>query len=155
MTKFTRLVTLFLVACIGFLVLGLVATPGAAPAFVGEKKCKKCHIKDHKTWRDTKHAKAFEYLDAEQQKDAECIKCHTTGYGMGGFTSVDATPELLNVQCEQCHGAGGNHIPLMDQLKKDKVDKSEYPADKKIDKTPSGCTQCHNPHKKHAPVDKK
>ena len=161
MSKLTRSVSFFLVACVGLLVLGLVAAPnpGTAPVpgpeYLGEKKCKKCHIKDHKTWADTKHAEAFSYLNAEQQKDPECVKCHTTGYGKGGFVSVAESEDLQNVQCEQCHGPGGEHVPLMDQLKKDKVDKAEYPADKKINKTPTGCTQCHNPHKKHAPVEKK
>ena len=75
MSKLTRFVSFFLVAGVGFIVLGLVATPSAAPEFMGEKKCKKCHIKDHKTWADTKHAEAFSYLDAEQQKDPECVKC--------------------------------------------------------------------------------
>jgi hypothetical protein len=37
--------------------------------------------------------------------DAECLSCHTTGYGQpGGFVSVAETPKLVGVQCEVCHG---------------------------------------------------
>lgn len=39
--------------------------------------------------------------------DANCLRCHSTGYGKpGGFTSLAQTPDLANVQCEACHGPG-------------------------------------------------
>jgi len=162
MKKSVKLVSFFVAAGFCALALGLVAAPGGGspapaegPAYMGGSKCKKCHIKQYKTWKVTKHAKAFSCIDAEHQKDPECIKCHTTGYGKGGFVDTDKTPQFENVQCEQCHGPGGNHIPLMTKLRKDKVDKAKYPKDKKINKKPTGCTNCHNPHKKHAPVTKK
>lgn len=155
MKKWSKIIaSLFLVAFFTLTVY-LMAAPNTEIAYMGESKCRKCHIKDSKTWKETNHSKAFDYLNAEQQKDPECVKCHTTGYGKGGFTTIDETPKLTNVQCEQCHGPGGAHVPMMEQLKKDKVDKAEYPEDKKINNTPTGCTECHNPHKKHAPVDKK
>jgi len=36
--------------------------------------------------------------------------CHTTGgVTRGGFTDAKTTPELANVQCEECHGPGVAH----------------------------------------------
>jgi cytochrome c553 len=95
-------------------------------SFVGTKNCKKCHIKQFKSWKETKMAKAFEVLKpgerAEAKKkagldpakdyttDAECLACHTTGYGKpGGFVSLEKTPQLVGVSCETCHGAGGEY----------------------------------------------
>jgi len=159
MIKSFKIVSVIIALCLGSVALCLFAAPKTGPAqetsFVSEKKCKKCHIKQHKTWRATKHAKTFECLDAEHQKDPKCLKCHTSGFEMGGFVSVEESGHLLNVQCEQCHGPGSTHFDLMSQLKKDKVEKEEYPKEKKIDRTPTGCTKCHNPHVKHEHVKKK
>jgi hypothetical protein len=94
--------------------------------FVGTKNCKKCHLKEFKSWDETKMAKAFDLLkpgaNAEAKKkagldpqkdytiDTECLPCHTTGYGKpGGFVSLEQTPELVGVSCEMCHGAGGEY----------------------------------------------
>jgi predicted CXXCH cytochrome family protein len=39
------------------------------------------------------------------------LPCHTVGFGQaGGYVNEDETPQLANVQCENCHGAGGNHV---------------------------------------------
>jgi len=42
--------------------------------FVGAKKCSICHKKDnvYPSWLETKHAKAWKNLSAEQQKDENC-----------------------------------------------------------------------------------
>ncbi len=67
--------------------------------YTGETKCKICHIKQYRSWQQTKHAKAFDVLKPEEQKKEECIKCHITGYKEDGEI-------LKNVQCEACHGPG-------------------------------------------------
>lgn len=94
--------------------------------FVGTKNCKKCHIKQYKSWKETKMAKAYDILKPGERaeakkkagldagkdytKDAECLPCHTTGYGKpGGFVSVEETPQLVGVSCEMCHGAGAEY----------------------------------------------
>ena len=103
--------------------------------YVLAKKCKKCHIKQFKSWEKTTMAKSFENLkpgvNAEAKKkagidpdkdytaDADCLRCHTTGYGKpGGFVSLATTPDLINVQCEACHGPGSEYIKIMKKHRK-------------------------------------
>jgi hypothetical protein len=119
---------------IGASSLALLFLPGAGLAavkgeheFVGSANCKKCHLKEWKSWSETKMANAFENLkpgvaaDAKKKagldpskdytKDETCVGCHTTGHGKpGGFVSIEKTPDRVGVGCEMCHGAGGTYI---------------------------------------------
>lgn len=70
--------------------------------YVGAKKCKACHKAVHTAWAATKHANAFALLSETEQKDPKCIGCHTTGTTAKGVL-------LEGVQCESCHGAGGDY----------------------------------------------
>lgn len=65
----------------------------------------------------------------------DCGSCHTTGYqkeghqdGLEGLIGKWAAP---GIQCEACHGPGGNHAKSGD---KSKI---------KVDKTSAACGQCH------------
>jgi len=76
----------------------------------GRTACRRCHIKQYRSWEATPHAKALETLPEESQSDPACLQCHTTGYGVAsGYTSVTDTPNLANVTCEACHGAGADY----------------------------------------------
>jgi hypothetical protein len=92
-------------------------------SYIGTKACKKCHIKQFKSWTKTNMANAYEILKPGQRneakkkvgldpkkdytKDSECLPCHTTGYGQpGGYISLEESPQLVGVSCEACHGAG-------------------------------------------------
>ncbi len=114
--------------------------------YVGATKCKMCHKKAKKgnqygKWEETLHAKAFDALKSDQaaeivkklglktaaSESPECLVCHTTGYGKGGYEVKDAAfwaqvtgkgkpvkdvkrmASLQNVGCEACHGAGGDY----------------------------------------------
>jgi hypothetical protein len=81
-------------------------------SYVGSKACMQCHPAVHEQWASTEHAKAMAALESEKDRRAPgCLKCHTTGFGKdGGFTSPQATPQLAEVGCESCHGAGRGHI---------------------------------------------
>ncbi len=83
---------------------------GESP-FAGEEVCQSCHQEEHTIWRDTLHSNAFAKLEQVNKAfDPACIKCHTVGFETeGGFIDFDATPHLLNVQCESCHGAAKQH----------------------------------------------
>lgn len=111
-------------AVMAFLFAGAVYSEEAAKkaehAFVGAKKCKACHKGQHAAWSETPHAKAFSVLSAEEQKKPECVKCHSTGTTAKGVF-------LEGVQCEVCHGPGGDYksIKIMNK-KKWKADPETY-----------------------------
>jgi len=79
--------------------------------FIGVSKCGVCHKKNMNAWEKTKHSTAFSSLqDAGQSYNPDCVSCHSVGYGfISGFSEENKTPKLINVQCENCHGAGSKH----------------------------------------------
>ena len=124
----------------------VIAYAAAVPKdakYIGTKKCRSCHLKEHKTWRKTKHAKTFAQLQGDEKKNPDCLKCHTTGYGKpGGFVSEAKTPKLKNTGCESCHGPGSVHA----EAAKDAPETGKW-TDTKIDKVPQNtCVACHNSH---------
>jgi len=78
------------------------------PAYEGGRTaCRRCHLRQYRTWQRTPHADAYENLPEENRSDPACVKCHVTGYGAdSGFKSVEETPNLAGVTCEACHGPG-------------------------------------------------
>jgi len=111
--------------------------------YVGSAKCRVCHLKEHRTWSKTKHAKTFAVLLEGERQDPDCVKCHVTGFGEpGGFVDEQTTPKLKDVGCEACHGPGSAHVAI---AAKHVQDSGGW--DTKIDKVPrSRCVKCHNPH---------
>lgn len=76
----------------------------------GRDGCRKCHLKQYRSWEATAHATAHEKLTGADASNAECLACHNTGMGKpGGFVSMAETPKLAGVQCEACHGAGSDY----------------------------------------------
>ena len=74
-------------------------------AYVGNAVCRACHADAFEVYEKTSHAKAWKTLeDAGKQCDVGCIQCHSVGFQKGGFHSLEKTPQLTNVQCENCHG---------------------------------------------------
>ena len=88
-------------------------TAAKTPTYVGDKACKTCHFKEHRSWRKTSLAKSMDSLkppdEAEDKRlfdrktaaeldpakdyttDATCLECHTTGYGKPGGYPADPT----------------------------------------------------------------
>ena len=122
-----KLLTVFISSLVILTLAGI--TFAAEPSYVGGAKCKMCHMKQFKVWEGTKHAKAFDALKPEEQKDPKCIKCHTTG------------PEgkIQNIECEACHGAGSEYkaAPIM-------KDKEKAKAAGLILGDEQTCKKCHN-----------
>jgi hypothetical protein len=143
----------------------LTALPALAQdhEYVGTKNCRKCHIKQYKSWETTKMAQAFETLkpgvdveiketlgldpQADYTTDESCVSCHVTGWGKpGGFTSDADTPELAGIGCEACHGPGGTYTQDGYMTLKNKEYKRAdliavgltHPVDESV------CVQCHN-----------
>ncbi len=79
--------------------------------YVGAEQCQTCHESEYKTWQQMPHASAFASLeDVGKSFDPDCIVCHTVGFDQGGYVDFSLTPELMNVQCENCHGAAKPHV---------------------------------------------
>ncbi len=130
--------------------------------FVGPDKCKQCHQEQYASWKKTRMANSFEVLrpgqktqekqmagldpDRDYTHDANCLPCHTTGYGLvGGFVSIEETPEMAGVSCEACHGHGGAYVKTVMDPKKPTFSTAVarsaglvYPPTENI------CRQCHN-----------
>jgi hypothetical protein len=77
--------------------------------------CQTCHPDVVQKWETTDHAKAYSTLvEKSKQYDPSCLVCHTTLFEKpGGFTMKQQQPELMNVQCESCHGYAQDHIDEM------------------------------------------
>lgn len=147
------------------------AESGGEHAYVGSKKCKKCHIKEHKSWAKTKHASALDALkpgEAPEVKakfnidvakdfttDETCLACHVTGFGKeGGYTTPDPEDKkavrkakaLAVVGCEICHGPGSAYIKIHEEVfrskRKYKVEEFYAAGMAKVDE--NTCLQCHN-----------
>jgi hypothetical protein len=114
----------------------------ASAKYVGIAKCKICHMgeargKVYETWLATPHAKAFENLGAENQKNEACLGCHTTGHGKtlaAGATAAD----LQGVQCEACHGPGSDYKAMAVMKNRDEAIKKGL-----VMPTEKNCLECH------------
>jgi hypothetical protein len=99
--------------------------------FLGSVWCRSCHSEIYKSWNSTSHAKAFITLKKKKEEfNPECVVCHTTGHGQGGFVTITETPEFRNVQCEACHGFASKHV----------ADKGKTPM---LAQKSSVCEKCH------------
>ncbi len=136
---------------------------GTEHRFVGPQTCtEKCHQQQGESWAKTRMARSFDALrpgtyakekemvgldpEADYTEVEECLRCHTTGYGLvGGFVSFEETPEMAGVTCEACHGPGGMYVEtVMDaddptfQTSKAREAGLIYPPTARI------CQGCHN-----------
>ncbi|MHC4547641.1 MAG: multiheme c-type cytochrome [Planctomycetota bacterium] len=134
--------------------------PTAGSTYLGQKACKKCHMKQHRTWRKMMHAKAWETLpekyrtpDEKDEDGRVCMSCHVTGWGekdRGGFADAGASEHLLGVQCEACHGPGSQHKEAGQKVLDEKRKTFNEGEKTFINRKTTGCANCHNPHVSHA-----
>ncbi|MCX7872614.1 MAG: cytochrome c family protein [Verrucomicrobiae bacterium] len=91
--------------------IGFLRVRGQSYSYVGSTVCAMCHSTYHQQWTNTAHYKAYQSLkNIGMHNNAACLPCHTVGYGSGGFVNETSTPNLAGVQCENCHGPGGQHL---------------------------------------------
>lgn len=108
--------------------------PKGAPTYVGKDTCDGCHDEAVEFWSQTHHASAYRTLvDANKQFDLSCVGCHVTGYMKPGGAHVVETRDLIDVQCEQCHGPGSLHADNPD------------PSNIRREVPPATCLECHTP----------
>jgi hypothetical protein len=112
---------------------GAAATASAITRdhYLGEKNCRRCHETEWQMMKDHPHNHAWKTLvDNQRDQSPECIRCHVVGYGQaGGYVSKSATPDMVNVQCENCHGMGTKHDEMVAGT---------------MTVGPQVCAQCHN-----------
>jgi hypothetical protein len=82
--------------------------------YLGVGACPSCHVEAFNVYAGTAHARAYETLSSQfVHRDTNCVGCHVTGFGEpGGFKGVrlrGAMVDLVDVQCEACHGPGADH----------------------------------------------
>jgi len=130
--------------------------------YLGSRACRRCHLREYRSWQRGAHANIFELLEPGVRPEAKtkvnlqpdvdyrtnelCLQCHTVGYGTpSGFKSVEETPDLVGVGCEICHGPGSVYI-RDDVMGNDNLDHSFeevaaagliYPVSEEV------CKQCH------------
>jgi hypothetical protein len=151
--------------------LPALAGDESAYSYVGTKKCKKCHVQHHRSWKATEMGKAFDILrpgkssEAKRKYDIDvnedftqdktCLKCHTVGFGKPGGYAIPSPEDkkamrtarkLMSVGCESCHGPGSGYVKVFDEIMKSKrkykVEELYAVGLRKIDE--SACTACHN-----------
>jgi predicted CXXCH cytochrome family protein len=104
--------------------------------------CGNCHVEKQGNWASTKHAQAWEDLQASGHASASCEGCHSVselGNSVGqpaGYSTVQDTV-YHDVQCENCHGPGYTHVQsptaLNEPLASIEVDTAQA----------NGCGGCH------------
>jgi hypothetical protein len=142
--------------------LGIRAIPVPGKRrYVGSEACADCHGDEYDIWEDTPHSHALDSLihpgersEVPRHFDPECISCHVVGWNPqkyfpyeSGYLSLEKTPLMQHVGCENCHGPGSQHVAAeqgdidvtdeqMKQLQEEMV-LSYRDAEKK-------CMECHD-----------
>lgn len=160
-TWISLIVVTFTVFAVLYTMPGTASSAETQRMYVGVAKCKTCHKTDAQglqfpLWEKTSHAKAFVTLAGEKakaiakekgiedpQKADACLKCHVTGHGVDakffgeGFVAADG------VQCEACHGAGGDYYKMatMKSLTKGEIEPASVGL---VMPNKDLCVKCHN-----------
>ncbi len=132
--------------------------PPPPPQFRGVEQCKMCHRKvekgeQYRIWSESKHAQAFVTLATDKarelatqrgiqgnpQEAPECLRCHVTAYGEPAERLYKKFDPTQGVQCEACHGAGGDYW-----TEKVMQDREAAIAKGLVIPTEETCRGCHN-----------
>lgn len=109
----------------------------AEKKYVPATECVECHPKEHRSWLETKHAKAVETLRAKGRLVPECLPCHSEFYRRYEKFNPNAKEGALGVECASCHADGILHSLTS---RKDQVTgRPKEPV----------CRECHTPE--HSP----
>jgi hypothetical protein len=122
--------TLWTVFALTVIVMVSVSAQAGDHEYVGADKCKMCHKVQYSSWEGTTHAKATDAAKASTDPaySADCLKCHAT----------NASADLPGVQCEACHGPGGDYkkMSIMKDLEAAKANGLIIPSQ-------ATCDGCH------------
>jgi hypothetical protein len=89
--------------------------PAAATVALKVTVCETCHASQVKQWKESDHAHAYATLVGKSKNfDPKCLSCHTVRFEQpDGFNMKQQQMELVNVQCESCHGNAKEHLSDM------------------------------------------
>jgi hypothetical protein len=103
--------------------------PDAANKFLGyftasdkQTTCGNCHVTHQAAWANTAHASAYGLPATSPDVKPECYTCHTVSdrgnavAAPAGWNAVQDTA-YHDVQCENCHGPGLDHVMAPDAPK--------------------------------------
>jgi len=77
-------------------------------AFAGSDSCLACHANAARVHASSRHHHALVSLERKgYQNDPDCLRCHVTGLGEGGYRRGES--RFAEVGCEACHGPGSTH----------------------------------------------
>ncbi len=84
------------------------------PYAAKQTSCGNCHATFQKGWLATAHADAWEGLQSSSHASESCENCHTVNHYGNVLTdsaghALTQDPRYHDVQCESCHGPGGEH----------------------------------------------
>ncbi|HSF18942.1 MAG TPA: cytochrome c3 family protein [Vicinamibacteria bacterium] len=116
---------LFLCAEAFWLVAAVPSALRENPVFIGAERCKLCHRAIYESWSKTAHARTGDSIAEPKER---CAACH------------DTSPERRGrIECEACHGAGGNYWPAEVMIDSEKAVMAGlvYP-------TETTCRVCHD-----------
>lgn len=150
---------------------GLGIQPRPSPSgleFVGSEVCGDCHEREYKIWKEgnegqkPKHAHAYATLQNPPNNrggiprnfDPECISCHVVGWNPqkyhpyeSGFLSLEETPHLTDVGCENCHGPGSKHVAAEEgelDVNADEMDRFRDQMWLDVQDAEEKCLECHD-----------
>lgn len=135
--------------------------------FAGSESCKECHAKAWKVWKEglpdapAKHSHAYATLQKPPKRakiprnfDPECLSCHVVGWNSQkyfpyktGYLSLEETPQLTDVGCENCHGPGKQHVDAENgdvELSDDQIKQRQQDMVLKLKDAEQKCLECHD-----------
>lgn len=137
--------------------------PASPNRYIGTSKCKSCHQAEEKgnqyvAWENAPHSKAFETLGGDAakalgaklgipdpQKAPECLRCHTTAFGVEPKLVKKGFQVEQGVQCEVCHGPGEAHMKARFQAAAaDRPEEKPAPGEILLGVEQETCLRCHN-----------
>lgn len=133
--RYAAIIKVFLLTVfvfLGYVLFSGGSSPQAGPKeinkYVGVEQCKACHSSketgdQYGVWLKTRHSKAWPSLKSEHameeakernitdpQKSRQCLACHVTAYELPANVKDKDFDPTKGVQCESCHGPGGDHV---------------------------------------------
>lgn len=84
---------------------------GESSPGVPSTSCNQCHLAQFMKWVNSAHAHASNSLQTRGNEfEPSCLDCHGTGFKAASAANKVELARFQNVQCEQCHGPGSNHV---------------------------------------------